>query len=56
MSLDLEALSATAGGRYRLCVALVVLTVVGDEVEAEMIRGFLRANGIECSLRTTDLS
>jgi hypothetical protein len=37
-------------------VALVVLTVVGDEVEAEMIRGFLRANGIECSLRTTDLS
>jgi hypothetical protein len=42
--------------RYRLSVALVVLTVVGDEVEAEMIRGLLRANGIECSLRTTDLS
>lgn len=30
------------------------LTVVGDEMEAEMICGLLRANGIECFHRRTD--
>jgi hypothetical protein len=34
----------------------VVLTVVHDEAEAEIICGLLRANGIECSYRNTDLA
>ena len=34
----------------------VVLTVVHDEAEAEIICGLLRANGIECSHRKTDLA
>jgi hypothetical protein len=34
----------------------VVLTVVHDEAEAEMICGLLRANGIACSYRKTDLA
>ena len=35
-------------------MAPVRLTVVGDEVEAEMLCGRLRANGIECGYRETD--
>jgi hypothetical protein len=35
---------------------LVRLTVVQTELEAEMLCGLLRAEGIECSHRTTDLS
>lgn len=34
----------------------VVLTVIHDEAEAEVICGLLRANGIECSYRKTDLA
>ena len=34
----------------------VVLTVVHDEAEAEIIFGLLRANGIECSYRKTDVA
>jgi hypothetical protein len=37
-------------------VALVTLTVVHDESEAEMVCGLLRANGIECSYRKTDIA
>jgi hypothetical protein len=37
-------------------VALVTLTVVHDESEAEMVSGLLRANGIECSGRKTDIA
>lgn len=36
--------------------ALVTLTVVHDESEAEMVCGLLRANGIECSYRNTDIA
>jgi hypothetical protein len=32
----------------------VKLTVVGDEMEAEMLCGLLRSNGVECSYRKTD--
>jgi sugar/nucleoside kinase (ribokinase family) len=35
-------------------MAEVTLTVVGDELEAEMLCGMLRANGVECSHRRTD--
>jgi len=35
-------------------VAEATLTTVGDELEAEMLCGMLRANGIECSYRRTD--
>jgi hypothetical protein len=34
----------------------VRLTVVGDEMEAEAVCGMLRANGIACSYRRTDMS
>jgi hypothetical protein len=34
----------------------VHLTVVHDEAEAEIICGLLRANGIKCSYRKTDLA
>ena len=37
-------------------MALVTLTVVHDEAEAEMVCGLLRANGVECSYRKTDLA
>jgi len=37
-------------------VALVRLTVVHDEAEAEIVCGLLRANGIECSYRKTDVA
>lgn len=35
-------------------MAEVTLTVVGDELEAEMLCGLLRANGIECFHRRSD--
>jgi hypothetical protein len=31
----------------------VTLTVAADEMEADVVCGLLRANGIECSLRST---
>ena len=34
----------------------VTLTVVGNEPEAEMLCGLLRANGIACMYRTTNLA
>jgi hypothetical protein len=37
-------------------VGLVTLTVVRDELEAEMVCGKLRANGIACSYRKTDFA
>jgi hypothetical protein len=37
-------------------VTVLTLTVVHDEGEAEIICGLLRANGIECSYRKTDLA
>lgn len=37
-------------------MALVTLTVVHDESEAEMVSGLLRANGIECLGRKTDIA
>lgn len=37
-------------------MAGVRLTVVGDEMEAEAVCGMLRANGIACSYRRTDMS
>lgn len=37
-------------------MALVTLTVVHDEAEAEMVCGLLRTNGVECSYRKTDLA
>jgi hypothetical protein len=36
-------------------MASVKLTVVGDEMEAEMVCGMLRANGIACNYRRTDM-
>jgi hypothetical protein len=36
-------------------VALVTLTVVGSDLEAEMLCGELRANGIECSYEKTGM-
>ena len=35
-------------------MAEATLTVVGDELEAEMLCGMLRANGVECFYRRTD--
>jgi len=37
-------------------VTEVRLTVVGDELEAEMLCGLLRANGIACMSRRTNLA
>ena len=37
-------------------MSLVTLTVVHDEAEAEVVCGLLRANGIACSYRKTDLA
>jgi hypothetical protein len=34
----------------------VRLTVVADEVEAELLCGLLRTNGIACSFRRTDVA
>jgi hypothetical protein len=34
----------------------VTLTVAADEMEAEMVCGLLRSNGIECSYRSTGAS
>ena len=36
-------------------MAVVTLTVVRDELEAEVVCGKLRANGINCSHRRTDV-
>jgi hypothetical protein len=35
-------------------VAPVRLTVVADELEAEVLCGYLRSSGIQCDLRKTD--
>ena len=37
-------------------MALVTLTVVANETEADVLCGMLRANGIECFQRRTDLA
>ena len=37
-------------------MALVRLTVVTNELEAEMVCGLLRTNGIACSHRKTDFA
>jgi hypothetical protein len=37
-------------------MALVRLTVVSNELEADMLCGMLRANGIACMFRVTDLA
>jgi hypothetical protein len=37
-------------------VKLVALVEVQDEVEAEALMGLLRANGIECRCRRTDIA
>ena len=37
-------------------MAGVHLTVVANEIEAEVVCGLLRANGIECAYRTTNLA
>jgi Putative prokaryotic signal transducing protein len=37
-------------------MAEVTLTVVGSELEAEMLCGLLRTNGIACTYRITDLA
>jgi Putative prokaryotic signal transducing protein len=37
-------------------MAGATLTVVADEMEAEALCGMLRANGIACSYRRTDMS
>jgi hypothetical protein len=34
----------------------VTLAVVGDELEAEVLCGLLRTNGIKCSYRRSDMS
>jgi hypothetical protein len=36
-------------------VDVVTLTVVHDESEADVLCGLLRANGIECSYRMSDM-
>jgi hypothetical protein len=36
-------------------VDAVTLTYVGDEMEAEMLCGLLRTNGIDCSYRRSDM-
>jgi putative signal transducing protein len=35
-------------------VPLVRLTVVANEVDAELVCGLLRSNGIDCDFRSTD--
>lgn len=35
---------------------MITLTVVDDEAEAELLCGLLRANGIECGYRKTDVA
>ena len=42
--------------RYGDTVAAVTLTVVANEMEAEVICGSLRANGIECDYRKTNVA
>lgn len=37
-------------------MTVVALTVLRDEAEAEIICGLLRASGIRCSYRKTDLA
>jgi hypothetical protein len=37
-------------------VTTATLTIVHDEAEAEMLCGLLRANGIECGYRKTDVA
>jgi len=37
-------------------MSAVTLTVVGDEMEAEIVCGMLRANGIKCAYRRTNMS
>jgi hypothetical protein len=37
-------------------MATATLTIVHDEAEAEMLCGLLRANGIECGYRKTDVA
>jgi hypothetical protein len=37
-------------------VSVVALTIVHDEMEAEVICGLLRTNGIECGFRKTDMA
>ena len=37
-------------------MASVKLTVVADEMEAEILCGLLRANGLTCTYRRTDVS
>jgi hypothetical protein len=37
-------------------MAEAILTVVGNELEAETLCGLLRTNGIECFFRRTDVS
>ena len=37
-------------------MAEAILTVVGDEMEAEALCGLLRVNGVECSYRRSDVS
>jgi Putative prokaryotic signal transducing protein len=39
---------------YKAAVAGVHLTVVTDEMQAEVVCGLLRQNGIACSYRKTD--
>jgi Putative prokaryotic signal transducing protein len=41
--------------RYAAAVDVVTLTVVHDETEADVLCGLLRANGIECSYRKSDM-
>jgi hypothetical protein len=41
---------------YGEAVAPVTLTVVPNELEAEVICGALRANGIACNYRKTDMA
>jgi hypothetical protein len=44
----------TSPGGYKAFVAGVHLTVVPDEMQAEVVCGLLRQNGIACSYRKTD--
>ena len=37
-------------------MSVVVLTVVHDEMEADVLCGMLRVNGIACSYRRSDIS
>jgi hypothetical protein len=39
--------------QYAAAMAMVPLTVVSSEQEAEVVCGLLRANGIECGTQTT---